>query len=105
MTNPKTPRKFRPFPPRSLGQLMTVVALSGLAVSSLVPRGGPGVSAPRARWFMAAPGARTRVVPPYATLPAADPMVFPAPAGIDDRMVVAAPSGIDDRMIVAPGPR
>jgi len=105
MTKLKTPPKFWTFPPRSLGQLMTVVALSGLAVSAFAPRGGLGVPPPRARRFMAAPAARTWAVPNDPALPAADPIIFAAPAGIDDRMVVAAPPGIDDRMVVAPGPR
>ena len=96
--------KRRPsrFLPRSLGRLMTLVALSGLAFAALAPRPGAGTARPNV------PGPfRLRFAPPanptysVEALPFPDErMVSPAPEGIDDRIVFRAPEGIDDGMIV-----
>ena len=95
------PGRVRGFPPRSLSQLMTVVALSGLAMAALVPRGGGRSFAPQRRL---APPPRLWSFPAPASPrgEAYDRFVITAPEGLDPGIVVAAPEGIDDRMIAAP---
>ena len=94
------PRKASPGPrlrlPRTLAQLMTLVALCGLAFAAARPR-------PEARPFPLA-----RAVPFPAAVPILvagldDRFVHPAPRGLDDRFIVAAPEGLDDGIIVDPG--
>jgi hypothetical protein len=88
------------WPIRSIGQLMVVVALSGLAMAVLPER-------PRTRSLP--PGLRppvvraVQVIPPVQTPRVSDRFVREAPAGIDDAMIVTARQGIDDAMIVGPG--
>ncbi len=77
--------------PRSLGRLMTVIALSGLAMGALAQRSRPVIPS---RTF--APGTLPiRRWVPAQVLPPSDPAVLTAPRGID--------VGIDDAMIVNPG--
>jgi hypothetical protein len=93
----KSPPGFRIGRPRTIGQLMVVVALSGLAFTALVPRHAP----PRTvrRTFRAVP-VQAWVTPGPAASSIDDRFVHPAPEGIDPKFVVQAPSGIDDGMIV-----
>lgn len=83
----------------SIGQIMVVVALSGLALAVLPDR---------SRLTSRPPGIRPRVVravqviSPGQTPSSPDRFVHKAPAGIDDAMVVTARDGIDDAMIVSP---
>jgi hypothetical protein len=87
---------------RSIGQLMVVVALSGLAMAVLPDRHRPMPLAPGTR-----PGAvRAVQVVPRVQVPrarAVDPFLHEARPGIDDAMIVTARPGIDDAMIVGPG--
>jgi hypothetical protein len=87
-------------PIRSIGQLMVVVALSGLAMAVLPDRQRPMRLAPGIR-----PAAvRAVQVIPQAQAPrAADTFIREARPGIDDAMIVTARGGIDDAMIVSPG--
>jgi hypothetical protein len=87
------------WPIRSIGQLMVVVALSGLAMAVLPERPGtrslpPGLRPPAVR--------AVQVIPPAQTPRVPDRFVREAPAGIDDAMIVTARQGVDDAMIVNP---
>ena len=94
------------FPPRSLHRIMTVVALSGLAMAALLPRGGPTSVplAPRVRPRIAlAPRLRLPRPPVPAPVPGVDDrMIFAAPADLDPRFLVSAPVDLDPRMVVPP---
>jgi len=91
--------RSRSWPIRSIGQLMVVVALSGLAMAAL-----PGRSRPRPLTFGARPPAvrAVQVIPQVQAPQVPDPFVREAPGGIDDAMIVTARQGIDDAMIVGP---
>lgn len=98
------------YPPRKLGPLMTVVALSGLAMSAIGPRGAGGAGPPRVARLRTAPliwslSSRQVARPALSVTPGLDSGIYAAvPLGIDNRFIVDAPQGIDDRMIVeAPG--
>ena len=94
-------RKLRRWywPIRSIGQLMVVVALSGLAMAVLPDRSRPMSLAPGIR----PPAVRAvQVIPPVQTPRVPDRFVREAPGGIDDAMIVTARPGIDDAMIVNP---
>lgn len=98
------------YPPRKLGQLMTVVALSGLAMSAIGPRGPGRAGPPRAPRMSTSPRAWSLANPPLTRVAPEVNLSFDAgiykaaPQGIDNRFVVDAPQGIDARMIVeAPG--
>jgi hypothetical protein len=95
---PKHRRWYRPI--RSIGQLMVMVALSGLALAVLPERHRPmpmalGIRPPAVR--------AVQVVPPVRVPRPLDPSVHEARPGIDDAMIVTARQGIDDAMIVNPG--
>jgi hypothetical protein len=103
---PELPARRRGFVPRTLAELMAVVALSALAFAVLTPRAGPAAPRPPLRLSLMRP----RAVP-IPTFPGTSPTVSvdegifrPAPEGVDDRMVVAAPEGIDDAMVVSADP-
>jgi len=87
------------WPIRSIGQLMIVVALSGLAMAVLPDRPRPMSLAPGIR-----PTAvrAVQVLPPVQAPRVPDRFVREAPGGIDDAMIVTARPGIDDAMIVNP---
>ena len=105
----KAPVRGRFAPPRTIRQLMTVVALSGLAMSALSRR--DGVVAPRPTFRAARPTLRVAlralrhqppVVQPAEPGTVDDRILVAAPQGIDARFVVAAPDGIDDGIFAAP---
>src|SRR4029079_17708162 len=84
---------------RSIGQLMVVVALSGLAMAVLPDRSRPLSLAPA----ITPPAVRAvQVIPPMQAPRVPDRFVREAPGGIDDAMIVTARQGIDDAMIVGP---
>ena len=94
--------RFRRFVPRTIGQIMVLVAVSGLGFTALAPRNAmpqPGWKTFRARattvpmWVTPAPGS-------VASIDKA--MVHPAPEAIDPGFIALAPDGIDDGMIVSP---
>jgi hypothetical protein len=94
----KSPPGFRIGRPRTIGQLMVVVALSGLAFTALVPRYAP--PRPARRTLRAVPIQAWVTPGPVASMSIDDRFVYPAPEGIDPKFVVQAPVGIDDGMIV-----
>ncbi len=81
-------------PPRTLGQIMTLVALSGFGMAALVPRDGM----PPRRWAVPAPRFGP-VLPPPIPVPV-DRFVITASQMMDERMIIQAPGGIDEAMIV-----
>jgi hypothetical protein len=91
------------WPLRSIGRLMTLVALSGLALAvwtegSRRPNVPPAIRIPLRR----APRAQALDLP-RTRLPAErDRSVIVAPGGIDEAMIKRAPEGIDDAMIFNP---
>jgi hypothetical protein len=95
---PKLRRWYWPI--RSIGQLMVVVALSGLAMAVLPDRHRPMRLAPGIR-----PAAvrSVQVIPRVQVPRSADPFIREARRGIDDAMIATARRGIDDGMIVSPG--
>jgi len=94
------PRKASPgLRLRTLGSLMIVIALCGLAFAAARPR-------PEARSGPAFPAPRALPIPTAGPILIAgldDRFVHPAPRGLDDRFVVAARAGLDDGIIVDPG--
>ena len=93
------PRERGQFPIRSIGRLMTLVALSGLALAAFSEQSRPTILPVRTK------PALLRWVPPPARAPSPRlraPGVIVAPRGIDEAMIVTAPSGIDEAMIVNP---
>jgi hypothetical protein len=95
---PKLRRWYWPI--RSIGQLMVVVALSGLAMAVLPDRHRP---MPLALGIRPAAVRAVQVIPRGQIPRAADPFVREARPGIDDAMIVTARPGIDDAMIISPG--
>ncbi len=96
-------RQWNPFP-RSIGRLMTVVALSGLALAAYSGRTRPTIINPVTRQVFAQPSP-TRPSPMLPRVQPAqprDPAVIVAPAGIDEAMIVTARGGIDEAMIINP---
>ena len=92
-------------PPRKLSQLMTVIALSGLAMAALVPRGrgkpyNPLWPVPARLGWRSTPGP----VSEPSRVPV-DRFIVAPREDLDPGMVVAAPEGIDDRMIVPTVPQ
>ena len=105
---PKLKPRF--FPPRTLGQLMALVALCGVVLAVVVPRGGGsggGAAKPirgrlgtlRLRNATIGPP-RLSLLPPAQTAAGDDPMVVVAATEIDDAFLIPAPVEIDDAMIV-----
>ncbi len=86
---------------RLLGRLMTLVALSGLALTAYSGRSGPNPSRFDVRNLMPGQGTpgffRQSQMPSYV-----DPSVIVARPGIDEAMIVTARAGIDEAMIVQP---
>jgi hypothetical protein len=90
---PKPPPKPRFFPPRTLGQLMILVALCGLALAVVVPReDGQGAGPRPSRGRLGS----LRLRPALAARPALPFRVPGQTATGEDAMVLAAPAGIDD---------
>ena len=85
--------------PRTLGRLMTVIALSGLAMAGYAHRTRRPATAPLYRVRFLPPGVSQGIPVPRPM----DPSILVAPPGIDDAMIVTARSGIDDAMIIHPG--
>jgi len=86
---------------RSLGRLMTLVALSGLAVAAYSERPRPNPSRLGMRNLML----RQRIPGSLQQLPlpsSVDSSIIVAPPGIDEAMIVTARAGIDEAMIVSP---
>lgn len=86
----------------SLGRLMTLVALSGLAVAAYLERSRPNPSRLGVRNLILrqlSPGSLQQPRVPSS----GDPSIIVAPPGIDEAMIVTARVGIDEAMIVKPG--
>jgi hypothetical protein len=84
---------------RSIGRLMALVVLSGLALAAFSDQSRPTILPVKTK------PALPRWVPPPARAPSPrlrTPGVIVAPQGIDEAMIVTAPSGIDEAMIVNP---
>ena len=99
-SRPKSTPWYRAF--SSLGRLMTVVALSGLALAAFSRDDRPKTPMPGQRNLppgQRAPGFRQQSPVPSAV----DRFIIVAPPGIDDAMIVPARVGIDEAMIVSPG--
>jgi hypothetical protein len=97
----KSPPGLRIGRPRTIGQLMVVVALSGLAFTALAPRYAPPRPARRTLRAVRAVPIQAWVTPgPAAPTSIDERFVHPAAEGIDPKFVVQAPSGIDDGMVV-----
>ena len=110
MSSKKSVGSWWSYPPRKLGPLMTVVALSGLAMSAVGPRGAGRAGPPRVAGLRASPliwnlSSRQVARPARSATPGLDSGIYAAvPQDIDNRFVVDTPQRIDDRMIVeAPG--
>lgn len=86
--------------PRSLGRLMILIALLGLALGVYSERVRPGPAPFPARLVAFLP---PRTPPTRALTRLQDPSVLVARQGIDDAMIHTARRGIDDAMIVNPG--
>jgi hypothetical protein len=99
LSRPKSRSWHRSF--RSLGRLMTLAALSGLALAAYSERWRPkpSVSPVRSLVFrQRIPGTlQQSPVPSFV-----DPSIIVAPPGIDEAMIVTAREGIDEAMIVNP---
>ena len=99
LSRPKSRPWYRSF--RSLGRLMTLVALSGLALAAYSERSRPKPPGLGMRNLMLRQ--RTPGSLPQSPLPSsADPSIIVAPSGIDEAMIVTARVGIDEAMIVGP---
>ena len=88
------------FPPRTLGQLMTLVALAGLGLAAVTPKGRTPLP-PRVvptRWFSPQSPA-VRFAPLTERAGPDDRFVVTGPARIDEAFIVQAPEGFDDGMI------
>jgi hypothetical protein len=85
--------------PRSIGQLMTIIALSGLALAAYSEHARTRVIPLGARRFVFQP---PQVPPRVEVQEPRDPSVLVAPRGVDEAMIVTAREGIDDAMIVGP---
>lgn len=100
LPRPKSRPRLRSF--RSLGRLMTLVALSGLALAAYSERWRPQPAGVGVRNLMLRP--RTAGTLQQAPVPpSVDPSIIVAPPGIDEAMIVTAREGIDEAMIVNPG--
>jgi hypothetical protein len=85
----------------SLTRLMTLVALSGLALAAYTERSRPKPSRLGVRNLMLrqqSPGFLQQSPVPSSV----DPSIIVAPRGIDEAMIVTARVGIDEAMIVNP---
>jgi len=85
----------------SLSRLMTLVALSGLALAAYSERSRPKVTGLGMRNLMLrqrTPGSLQQSPVPSSV----DPSIIVAPPGIDEAMIVTARVGIDEAMIVKP---
>lgn len=97
------PPRFLSLPPKTIGQIMTLVAFSALGLTAVLPR--PGNPLPGPPKFRAWPALR-------ATQPISGaPVVAPAPGdhflrvvpeGLDEAILVEAPAGTDEAMLVNP---
>ncbi len=92
---------FGPRPPRQLSKLMSLVAMSGLALAALTPRPGaptptPPRIVPRAPYVWTPTGSSS--TPPPLVVPA-DRFVLAAPDDLDPRFVLAAPDAMDPHMV------
>ncbi len=88
---------------RLLGRLMTLVALSGLALAAYSGQSRPNWSRFGVRNRMLGQG--TPGFLPQLQMPSyVDPSVIVARPGIDEAMIVTARAGIDEAMIVQPLP-
>jgi len=99
LSRPK-PRPWRPLC-NSLSRLMTLVALSGLALAAYDERSWPKPTRPGMRNYLLrqrTPG----LVQPSPAPSSVDPSIIVAPPGIDEAMIVTARTGIDETMIVNP---
>jgi hypothetical protein len=100
LSRPKSRPWHRSF--SSLGRLMTLVALSGLALAAYSERSLPKPSRLGLRNLMLRQ--RTPGFLQQSPVPSSlDPSIIVAPPGIDEAMIVTAREGIDEAMIVKPG--
>ncbi len=99
LSRPKSRPWHRLF--NSLSRLMTLVALSGLALAAYQERSRPNATGPGMRNLMLRQ--RTPLFLQQSTaLSSVDPSIIVAPPGIDEAMIVTARVGIDEAMIVNP---
>jgi len=99
LSRPKSRSWHRSF--SSLSRLMTLVALSGLALAAYSERSRPKPSQLGVRNLMLrqrTPGFLQQSPVPSSV----DPSIIVAPPGIDEAMIVTARVGIDEAMIVNP---
>jgi hypothetical protein len=98
MTSPGAKARRAWWPPRSIGRIMALVALSGFAMASYAQRTRPAAPNPRFGPFVTQPPGSSWVQLPRPR----DPSVIVAPRGIDDAMIVTSRAEIDEAMIVSP---
>jgi hypothetical protein len=99
LSRPKSRPWHRSF--SSLGRLMTLVALSGLALAAYSERSRPqppGLALGNLMLRQRTPGFLQQSPVPSSV----DPSIIVAPPGIDEAMIVTARVGIDEAMIVNP---
>lgn len=100
---PKPPPKLKGFLPRTLGQIMVLVALSALGITAILPRPvPPPKTPPKGFRIWRAPRALPVPLPQAPPFPQADRFLHVAPTAIDEAILVEAPRGIDEAMIVDP---
>ncbi len=86
---------------RSLGRLMTLIALSGLVLAAYAGRPRLRSAGPSAKRFMPVPKT-PGMSQPLPVPPSSDRSIIVAPPGVDEAMIITADAGVDEAMIVTP---